>query len=81
MYPVDPAWKPGEFELSWTRNFVALLKDGALWGTTGGTYKFDKQKRQLIFINKSTEFDPEMHRRIVMTFKECGIEVVEKLNG
>lgn len=80
-YEFDADWKPDEAQLQWTRNLIACLNHGGYWGTDNARYRMDKPNKRLVLTLKLANFNAEMHRRIVVAFKQCDFDVVEELEN
>lgn len=77
-FATPPEWVPDTAALDWTKNLIAAVADGAIWGTSYGTYRFDKKKKILTLAKTLPGSNPEDRRRIRVCFEKLGWTVKEK---
>ena len=73
-------YHPTEKDKKWTEDLIAMVADGALWGTTYGSYHFDKVNKVLTL---KAVFDADerdnIHVPIAAVFASIGWTVNEEI--
>jgi hypothetical protein len=42
-------WTPSKSDMDWTAELLRVLMDGGFWHNSEGTFKIDKQKKELLY--------------------------------
>jgi len=72
--PMEP-YKPTPHDLQWSRNLLAMLKDGGTWAIpkTGSIYTVDKNAKTLTCTHG---YDATMHNMVTGVFNQLGYALV-----
>jgi hypothetical protein len=77
-------YEPTEADLAWARQLLRVLKDGATWGTTAGTYKVDKTNKTITLTDPADPWDNvytlAMLHRHTYVWRRLGYEVLPRID-
>jgi len=71
-------WQPSISDVLWQQQLIDTMKDGAVWGTTWGSYRLDKSNEVVTLIHRLDPFDVENHNRVVLTFRALAWKFIDE---